>query len=104
MSPPLDLLVVALTLQLLDGLSAKALLSLTLFLKDFDGFVEGLNGCALHLKLLEEGDEQRPVTPSVFSVQCLILPSTFHLLFLFFKLMIKTGSFGPTWEQNIDSY
>lgn len=48
----LNLLVVALALEPLQRLSAVTLLSLTLLLKDLDGLIEGLYGCALHLQLL----------------------------------------------------
>lgn len=50
----LDLLLVAFPLEALQRLSAVALLGLTLFLKDLNGLVEGLDGCALHLQLLHQ--------------------------------------------------
>lgn len=49
----LDLLLVAFPLESFQRLSAVALLGLTLFLKDLNGLVEGLDGCALHLQLLQ---------------------------------------------------
>lgn len=48
----LNLFLVALPLESLQRLSAVALLSLKLLLKDLDGLIEGLDGCALHLQLL----------------------------------------------------
>ena len=53
-SPPLDLLVVALTTKLVDVLLAEALLSLALLLKDLYGLVERLDGRPLHLDLLRD--------------------------------------------------
>lgn len=50
----LDLFLVALPLESLQRLSAVALLRLTLLLKDLNGLVEGLDGCALHLQLLQK--------------------------------------------------
>lgn len=50
----LDLLLVAFPLEPLQRLSAVALLGLALFLKDLNGLVEGLDGCALHLQLLRK--------------------------------------------------
>lgn len=59
----LNLLFVALALEFLQRLSAVALLSLTLLLKDFDGLIEGLDGCALHLQLLQgTSTEEQAVT------------------------------------------
>lgn len=58
----LDLFFVALALESLQRLLAVALLSLTLLLKDLDGLIEGLDGCALHLQLLwETGTEEQTV-------------------------------------------
>ena len=48
----LNLFLVALPLESFQRLSAVALLSLTLLLKDLDGLIEGLDGCAFHLQLL----------------------------------------------------
>lgn len=50
----LDLFLVAFPLESFQRLSAVALLGLTLFLKDLNGLVEGLDGCALHLQLLQK--------------------------------------------------
>lgn len=50
---PLDLLLVALPLELLDVLLAIPLLRLALLFKYFDSFVEGFNGCSLHLDFLK---------------------------------------------------
>lgn len=50
----LDLFLVAFPLEALQRLPAVALLGLTLFLKDLNGLVEGLDGCALHLQLLHK--------------------------------------------------
>lgn len=59
----LNLFFVALALEPLQRLSAVALLSLTLLLKDLDGLIEGLDGSALHLQLLREtGTEEQTVT------------------------------------------
>lgn len=49
----LNLFLVALPLESLQGLSAVALLSLTLLLEDLDGLIEGLDGRSLHLQLLQ---------------------------------------------------
>lgn len=59
-SLPLDLLVIALTTELLDVLFAEALLSLTLLLEDLYGLVERLDGRSLHLDLLrgEDGEKE----------------------------------------------
>lgn len=48
----LNLLFVAFPLESLQRLSAVAFLGLTLLLKNLDGLIESLNGCALHLQLL----------------------------------------------------
>lgn len=59
----LNLLFIALALEPLQRLSAVALLSLTLLLKDLDSLIEGLYRCALHLQLLWKRNTERDRCP-----------------------------------------
>ena len=68
----LNLFFVALALESLQRLSAVALLSLTLLLKDLDGLVEGLDGRALHLQLLSETETEKHTVTFHLMIYCVL--------------------------------